>query len=187
MAIEEQGAATQEISGNIQRTATGTSEVAGTIAEVSKGANQTGAASSQLLSSAKQLSGSTTSGQAEIDGFSLRLRRRLESVIRASGINDAQAREYGNYRQEDGGEGGARGEALIGNLVQYMRTKIQRCLQTVFCAISHDFSSIDQARRYGTRKNNGKQERQQSKHEMRSGEQAAYPRCVQTSAANSID
>jgi methyl-accepting chemotaxis protein len=68
-AIEEQGAATQEISGNIQRTAAGTSQVAGTIAEVSYGANQTGAASSQLLSSAKQLTDSTTSLQAEIDGF----------------------------------------------------------------------------------------------------------------------
>ena len=68
-AIEEQGAATQEISGNIQRTASGTSEVAGTIAEVSQGATQTGAASNQLLSSAKQLSQSTTSLQAEIDGF----------------------------------------------------------------------------------------------------------------------
>src|SRR5258708_877168 len=68
-AIEEQGAATQEISGNIQRTAAGTSQVAGTIAEVSQGATQTGAASNQLLSSAKQLSQSTTSLQAEIDGF----------------------------------------------------------------------------------------------------------------------
>jgi methyl-accepting chemotaxis protein len=68
-AIEEQGAATQEISGNIQRTASGTSQVAGTIAEVSQGATQTGAASNQLLSSAKQLSNSTTSLQAEIDGF----------------------------------------------------------------------------------------------------------------------
>jgi methyl-accepting chemotaxis protein len=68
-AIEEQGAATQEISGNIQRTAAGTTQVAGTIAEVSQGANQTGAASSQLLSSVRQLSDSTTSLQAEIDGF----------------------------------------------------------------------------------------------------------------------
>ena len=54
---------------NIQRTANGTAQVAGTIAEVSHGANQTGAASRQLLSSAKQLSESTTSLQAEIDGF----------------------------------------------------------------------------------------------------------------------
>ncbi len=68
-AIEEQGAATQEISGNIQRTAVGTTQVAGTIAEVSQGANQTGAASGQLLSSAKQLSHTTASLQAEIDGF----------------------------------------------------------------------------------------------------------------------
>ena len=68
-AIEQQGAATQEISGNIQRTAAGTTQVAGTIAEVSQGANQTGAASGQLLSSAKQLADSTTSLQAEIDGF----------------------------------------------------------------------------------------------------------------------
>ena len=38
-------------------------------AEVSRGASQTGAASSQLLSSARQLADSTTSLQAEIDGF----------------------------------------------------------------------------------------------------------------------
>jgi len=68
-AIVEQGAASQEISGHIQRTADGTSQGAGPIAEVSHRANQTGAASSQLLSSAKQLSDSTTSLQAEIDGF----------------------------------------------------------------------------------------------------------------------
>ena len=68
-AIEQQGAATQEISGNIARTAAGTSQVAGTIAEVSQGANHTGAASTQLLSSAKQLADSTTTLQAEIDGF----------------------------------------------------------------------------------------------------------------------
>jgi methyl-accepting chemotaxis protein len=68
-AIEEQGAATQEISGNIQRAAAGTTQVAGTIAEVSQGANRTGVASSQLLSSTRQLSDSTTSLQAEIDGF----------------------------------------------------------------------------------------------------------------------
>ena len=68
-AIEQQGAATQEISGNIARTAAGTSQVAGTIAEVSQGANHTGAASTQLLSSAKLLADSTTTLQAEIDGF----------------------------------------------------------------------------------------------------------------------
>lgn len=38
-------------------------------AEVSRGASQTGAASSRLLSSARQLADSTTSLQAEIDGF----------------------------------------------------------------------------------------------------------------------
>jgi methyl-accepting chemotaxis protein len=68
-AIAQQGAATTEISGNIQRTAAGTAQVAGTIAEVSNGANQTGAASGQLLTSARQLSDSTASLQAEIDGF----------------------------------------------------------------------------------------------------------------------
>src|SRR6267142_647285 len=68
-AIEEQGAATQEISGNIQRTAAGTTQVAGTVAEVSQGSTQTGAASGQLLLSARQLSHTTASLQAEIDGF----------------------------------------------------------------------------------------------------------------------
>jgi methyl-accepting chemotaxis protein len=67
--MEQQGAATQEISGNILRTADGPSQVAGTIAQVSYGVNQTSAASRQLLSSAKQLSHSTNTLQAEIEAF----------------------------------------------------------------------------------------------------------------------
>jgi methyl-accepting chemotaxis protein len=54
-AVEEQGAATQEISRNVLRAAKGTAEVAGNIVEVSKGAGETGAASGQVLSSAQAL------------------------------------------------------------------------------------------------------------------------------------
>ena len=48
-AVEEQGAATQEISRNIQHAALGTSEVSSNIANVQRGASETGSASSQVL------------------------------------------------------------------------------------------------------------------------------------------
>src|SRR6185312_15692244 len=41
-AVEEQGAATQEISRNVQRAALGTAQVSSNIAEVHRGANETG-------------------------------------------------------------------------------------------------------------------------------------------------
>jgi len=72
----ETGRATQEISGNIQRTRRHLA-VAGTIAEVSHGANQRRCV--EQLRRRKQLSDSTTSLQAEIDGF-------LESTLRR-GVN----------------------------------------------------------------------------------------------------
>ena len=51
-AVEEQGAATQEISRNVQEAAKGTTQVATNIVTVNKGATETGSASSQVLSSA---------------------------------------------------------------------------------------------------------------------------------------
>jgi methyl-accepting chemotaxis protein len=59
-AVEEQGAATQEISRNIQQAAQGTQQVSTHITDVERGASETGSASSQVLSAARSLAGEAT-------------------------------------------------------------------------------------------------------------------------------
>ena len=54
-AVEEQGAATQEISRNVLQAAQGTQEVSGNIATVSEAAQSTGMAAAQVLNSAESL------------------------------------------------------------------------------------------------------------------------------------
>jgi methyl-accepting chemotaxis protein len=68
-AIEEQGAATQEIARNVQHAAAGTSEVAANIAEVKSGAAETGGASSQVLAAARSLSGETHRLKSQVERF----------------------------------------------------------------------------------------------------------------------
>ncbi len=68
-AVEEQGAATQEISRNVQQAAKGAGEVASNIVEVSRGAGETGSASSQVLSSAQALSTQGNRLKAELGKF----------------------------------------------------------------------------------------------------------------------
>lgn len=68
-AIEQQGAATQEIARNVQQAAHGTSEVATNIADVNRGAGDIGSASSQVLSSAQFLSSENKRLQAEVGKF----------------------------------------------------------------------------------------------------------------------
>lgn len=68
-AVEEQGAATQEISRNVQRAAQGTREVSSSIVNVQRGATDTGAASSQVLSAAKSLAGDSTRLKVEVEKF----------------------------------------------------------------------------------------------------------------------
>ena len=68
-AVEEQGAATQEISRNVQQAAQGTSQVAANITDVSRGAGETGSASTQVLASAQSLSSESTHLKAEVDKF----------------------------------------------------------------------------------------------------------------------
>ena len=68
-AVEEQGAATQEITRNIQQAAAGTVQVTGSISEVSEGAAQTGTASAAVLASAKLLSGESGRLKTEVDKF----------------------------------------------------------------------------------------------------------------------
>jgi methyl-accepting chemotaxis protein len=68
-AVEEQGAATQEISRNIQQAAHGTTQVASNILEVNKGAAESGSASAQMLSSAQMLAGESNRLTLEMDKF----------------------------------------------------------------------------------------------------------------------
>ena len=55
-AVEEQGAATQEIARNVGEAAKGTTQVANNITDVNRGAGETGSAAGQVLTSAQSLS-----------------------------------------------------------------------------------------------------------------------------------
>lgn len=68
-AVEEQGAATQEISRNIQHAAQGTSEVSANIGDVQRGAGETGAASAQVHSAAQSLSQESNRLKSEVVRF----------------------------------------------------------------------------------------------------------------------
>ena len=68
-AVEEQGAATQEISRNVQQAAQGTTQVSTNIADVQRGATETGLASSQVLSAAQSLSGDSNRLKLEVGKF----------------------------------------------------------------------------------------------------------------------
>ncbi|MBB1092122.1 methyl-accepting chemotaxis protein [Rhodopseudomonas palustris] len=68
-AVEEQGAATQEISRNIQQAAQGTQQVSENIVEVQRGAGETGNASNQVHSAASQLSTESDRLKLEVGKF----------------------------------------------------------------------------------------------------------------------
>ncbi len=68
-AVEERGAATAEISRNIQQAARGTTLVASNIGEVSKGATASGIASTEMLALAKQFAGESSRLKAKIEKF----------------------------------------------------------------------------------------------------------------------
>ena len=68
-AVEEQGAATQEIARNVQQAAQGTQEVSSNISEVTKGVSETGQASGQVLEAASGLSKQADELKTEIDAF----------------------------------------------------------------------------------------------------------------------
>ncbi|WP_298240954.1 methyl-accepting chemotaxis protein [uncultured Bradyrhizobium sp.] len=73
-AVEEQGAATQEISRNVQQAAQGTQDVSSNITDVQRGASETGSASSQVLSSAQSLSVESNRLKTEVDQFLANIR-----------------------------------------------------------------------------------------------------------------
>jgi methyl-accepting chemotaxis protein len=68
-AVEEQGAATQEISRNVQQAAQGTMQVSSNITDVQRGTSETGSASSQVLSAAQSLSGDSNRLKLEVGKF----------------------------------------------------------------------------------------------------------------------
>jgi methyl-accepting chemotaxis protein len=68
-AVEEQGAATQEISRNVQQAAQGTQQVSANITDVQHGATETGSASAQVLSAAQSLSGDSNRLKLEVGRF----------------------------------------------------------------------------------------------------------------------
>jgi methyl-accepting chemotaxis protein len=68
-AVEEQGAATQEIARNVGEAAKGTTQVANNITDVNRGATETGSASSQVLSSAQSLSSESNHLKIEVEKF----------------------------------------------------------------------------------------------------------------------
>ena len=73
-AVEQQGAATNEIAGNVQRVAGGTERVATAIAGVSRAAEETGAAAGQVEATSGGLSQQAEVLRREVDGFLARIR-----------------------------------------------------------------------------------------------------------------
>jgi methyl-accepting chemotaxis protein len=68
-AVEQQGAAVQEIANNVQEAANGAQEVTNNIAQVKEASSATGAAATQVLSSATELSTQAESLRLEVDKF----------------------------------------------------------------------------------------------------------------------
>ncbi len=68
-AMEEQRAATQEISRNVQEASTGTTEVSANIAGVNQGAQETGRAAGELLTAADELSGQADVMNSSVESF----------------------------------------------------------------------------------------------------------------------
>jgi methyl-accepting chemotaxis protein len=73
-AVEEQGAATQEISHNVQQAAAGTSVIATNITGVSGAAAQTGESAGQVLTAAGELSRQSIALNDEVDRFLAKIR-----------------------------------------------------------------------------------------------------------------
>lgn len=74
-AVEEQGAATQEIARNVQQVAAGTLEVSNNISGVTDAAEQTGSAASQILQASSELSQQGEVLKSEIEAFLARLQK----------------------------------------------------------------------------------------------------------------
>jgi methyl-accepting chemotaxis protein len=69
VAVEEHGAAANEIARNVQQAAQGTTQVASNIAKVDRGAAETGSASNHVLGSARTLSKESDTLKGEVEKF----------------------------------------------------------------------------------------------------------------------
>ena len=81
--MEEQGAATQEISRNVQQAAPRHHAGTSNITDVKQGASETGSASSQVLSAAQVLSGDSNLLRTEVESSSQR------SALHSAGSREA--------------------------------------------------------------------------------------------------
>lgn len=68
-AVEQQGAATQEIARNVQEAARGTQQVSSNVGDVQRGASETGSASSQVLTAAQMRSRDSNRLKLEVGKF----------------------------------------------------------------------------------------------------------------------
>jgi methyl-accepting chemotaxis protein len=68
-AVEQQGAATQEIARNVEEAAKGTQEVSANIGGVTQAANSTGAVANQVLAGARALSGQSNELRSLVQSF----------------------------------------------------------------------------------------------------------------------
>jgi methyl-accepting chemotaxis protein len=68
-AVEEQGAATQEIARNVQQASAGTADVSSNISGVTKSATDTGSAATQVLDAARELAKQSEVLSAHVDQF----------------------------------------------------------------------------------------------------------------------
>ena len=68
-AVEQQGAATNEISGNVQDAAKGTQEVAQTIITISEKAQVTSSSAGQVLNASTDVNARTTDLRETVDRF----------------------------------------------------------------------------------------------------------------------
>ncbi len=73
-AVEEQGAATQEIARNVEQAANGTSEVNTNISGVTAAVSETGHAAGQILSASGELSQQSEVLKTEVDQFLVQVR-----------------------------------------------------------------------------------------------------------------
>jgi methyl-accepting chemotaxis protein len=74
-AVEEQGAATQEIARNVQQAAAGTAEVSANIAGVTAAAADTGRAAGQVLDASSELARQSAQLRGQVDTFLAEVRR----------------------------------------------------------------------------------------------------------------
>jgi methyl-accepting chemotaxis protein len=68
-AVEQQGAATQEIARNVQQAANGSQEIARNVSGVNQAANETGAAAHQVLASSRELSKESETLRMRVETF----------------------------------------------------------------------------------------------------------------------